>query len=208
LLNSDNHQPVQITYFPKNNSEFLAGINNAALVYEYINEKGNLVYKAIFSGNIPNKIDSVTKITDFPLNNLPKFTFSPFINRAYSDKKNASYIYVTMSYNIFSNFIYDNGYYIHYKDSVTDIDSLSAEPVSASNVVIQFTADSHGIKKTTAIEHGKGLLFCGGKVVDIEWSNDGESPIKVVDKNGDPVSLIEGKTWWIIIDENCPVAFN
>lgn len=210
VLNSgkNNHLPVRVTYSPNNTQEFLSGINNADLIFEYLTEDGSLAYNAIFYDNVPSKPKPITNISNVSLSSLPKFTFSQSINKLYSTKKQATYIFITMSYNIYSNFIYEDGYYVHYKDCETDIDSADEQPVSVSNIIIQYTNSSNGIKNFNSCGNGKGLLFCGGRVVDIEWENDGTHPIRVEDEDGNPVTLLEGKTWWIIINDKCPVAFN
>jgi hypothetical protein len=208
VLASGRGQPLQVTYSPNDSREFLSGINNADLVFEYLSKSGSLVYNAIFYDNTPFKTKPITNIQNISMYSLPKLTFSSSINKLYSNKKNATYIFVTLSYNIFSNFIYEDGYYVHYKDCVTDIDCSNQQPVSISNIVIQYVRNYDDIDNISSKANGKGVVFCGGKVIDIEWSKDGSSPIKIEDEKGNPVTLMEGKTWWLIINDKCPVAFN
>ena len=207
-LASNRNQPMQVTYSPNSTQEFLSGISNADLIFEYLNKDGKLSYNAIFYDNPPYRTKPITTITNISMKNLPNFSFSSSINKLYSDKKKANYIFVTLSYNVFSNFIYEDNHYIHYRDSITDIDYANQQPVSISNIIVQYVKNTKGIENISAKSRGKGMLFCGGKVVEIEWSNDGNSPLKLVDENENPITLVEGNTWWLIVNDKCPVAFN
>lgn len=207
-LDSSKRNAVKVIYSPKDIYEPLYGINNADLVFECIDNKGLSEYNAIYYENIPEKPNPIKKIEITPLNKLPSFSFSYDMQGIETTKKSATYIFITLSEDIFSNFIYENGYYKHFKDTYMDIDSCGSQPVLVSNVIIQYTGNNEGIKNISNLGVGKGLLFSAGKIIDIEWSNDGNSPIKVEDENGNPILLHTGKTWWVIINENCPVAYN
>ena len=115
----------------------------------------------------------------------------------------ASYIFITLDYNIFSNFIYEKGNYTHYRNTKADLDAIDYKPVLVSNIIIQYTDNQKGIVNLYELGHGKGILFCGGKAIDIEWESDGVSPIKITDTKGNDVTLLEGKVWWVILNKNC-----
>ena len=125
-----------------------------------------------------------------------------------SYKKTVSSIFITLCYNISSNFIYENGLYYHYRDVVKDIDRVNLKPIAVSNVVVQFINPKDKIETYDITGTGKGYLFCGGKIIDIKWEKQRTNPIKIVDEHNNPVSLIKGSTWWIVLHQNSSVAYN
>ncbi|MDP4088058.1 MAG: DUF3048 C-terminal domain-containing protein, partial [Bacillota bacterium] len=193
---------------PKEANEPLSGINNADLIFEYLAESGKPEYTAIFHDKIPAKTSPIKQLGDISIKKLPSFSFCRSSQKTYESKRAANYIFITLNYDISSNFIYENGFYKHFKDTAMDFDTSNAAPVLVSNIIIQFTDNYEGMENVSQLGMGKGLLFCGGKIIDIHWQNDGSSPIKVEDENGNPVQLQNGSTWWVIINKNCPVAYN
>lgn len=208
LLNSDRRNPLQIIFSPKEISEPISGINNADLIFEYINECGKSAYNAIFYDNVPAKASPIKKIEDIPIKQLPQLSFTQNVRDVYKGKKDATYIFITLNQDLSSNFIFENGLYKHFKDNSMDIDAETFQPVLVSNVLVQYTNNYGGIENINELGAGTGMLFCGGRIIDIQWKNDGTSPIKIEDESGDPVLLQNGKTWWVIINKNYPVSFN
>lgn len=201
-------QGYLISYSPSNNEEWLCGINNADYIFEYINNEGLLAYDSIFLSKDPYKPSPISSTKKISIDDIPSFAFSNSLNRIYSKNQKATYIFVTMNYNAFSNFIYDKGYYTHFKNTRTDIDAIDYKPILISNIIIQYTDNYKGIANLYESGHGKGILFSGERAIDIEWEKAGSSPIKIKDTNGNDITLLEGKTWWIILNKNCYLTYN
>lgn len=203
-----NNSPFEVTYSTAENTVSLDGISNAEIIYEFLDTNGIPYYKALFHKNPPVKANPIISIDSVPLKLLPKLNFMDSIDMPKDFTRSAGSIFVTLSYNLFSNFIYEDDSYHHYRDTYKDIDQTTTKPITVSNVIVQFVNENDEIHSPHVSGKGKGLLFRGGKVIDIQWDREKEKPVKVVDEEGKPISLIRGKTWWIIIHENSSVAYN
>lgn len=203
-----NSSPYEVTYTTSENTVSLNGISHADIIYEYLDTVGTPYYKALFTKNPPIKSNPIVSIESIPFNLLPKLNFMDEFDLPKDFTRSAGSIFVALNYNLFSNFIYEDDSYHHYRDTYKDIDNLTSKPIAVSNVVIQFVKEDIKITSPQITGTGKGLLFRGGKVIDIKWDKEKNKPIKVLDENGNPISLIRGKTWWIIIHENSSVAYN
>ena len=205
---SNKTQASIISYSPSSNDEWLSGINNADYIFEYVNSEGLLAYDTIFYSKEPYKPRPISSSKKVSINDIPKFTFSNDLNKIYSKNQKATYIFITMNDTIFSNFVYENGNYTHFKNTKTDIDALDYKPILVSNVIVQYTDNHKGLANLYELGHGKGILFSGERAIDIEWENHGNSPIKIKDTRGNEVTLVEGKVWWIILNKNCHLTYN
>jgi hypothetical protein len=203
-----NNTPFEVTYTTSENTVSLDGISNAEIIYEYLDKSRVPYYKALFEKNPPIKSNPIVSIDSIQNRLLPKLNFIDSIDLPKDFTRSAGSIFVSLSYNLFSNFIYEDDTYHHYRDTYKDIDKSTSKEVAVSNVVIQFVKANIEISSPQVSGNGKGLLFRGGKVIDIKWDRQKSQPIKVIDEEGNPVSLIRGKTWWIIIHENSSVAYN
>jgi Protein of unknown function (DUF3048). len=199
---------MEVTYTANDENIRLKGISNAELTYEYVNNDGKPFYKALFSKSVPSRSDPITSIDNTTDSSFPKINYIDLTELPNKYKKAAHSIFVKLYYNLSSNFIYENGLYYHFRDKYKDIDGANLRPITVSNVVIQFVSQDVNINTYKIAGNGKGLLFCGGKVIDIKWNKEKTNPIKIVDEHGTPISLIKGSTWWIVLHENSSVAYN
>lgn len=148
---------------------------------------------------------------------VPKFTFAPAdAPVAYSDAPDATVLYPGGKSNTAANgfaitqsrFEYneEDGLYYRYQYGDAQIDELTGEQLSYTNVVFQYC---HGEVRDEndylAFRcHGddgfKVQVFTGGKMVTGTWNRTAdEFPAAYVDENGDPIVLNPGKTWVCII---------
>lgn len=197
----------EVTYAITDSTQALSGISNADIVYEYMDVNGKIYYKALFHDKIPEKSYPVIKINNVNEKDLPKLNFIDDIDFSSDYTKPGKTIFVNLSYNIFSNFICEDNKYVHYRESLKDIDKVTSKSVSVSNIIIQFTNDND-IDPSKVEGSGKGLLFCGGKVMDIKWDKEKKNPIKLTDDLGNPVNLLRGHTWWLILKDSIALTYD
>jgi hypothetical protein len=198
---------AEVTYTLTDKSTPSSGLSAADIVYEYFGKSDKIFCKALFYSNIPpeNTLNSKSSIS---LKTIPKFNFIDVIDMPRDFTRSATSIFVTLSYNISSNFIYENNQYTHFRNKDKDIDKISSKPITVSNIIVQFSNTTDLNSPFDIQGKGKGLLFRGGKVVDIKWFKDGSNPIKLVDEEGNPVSLLRGHTWWVIVKDPTSVVYN
>ena len=201
-------KPIEVTYIPVKSSTALNGISNAALIYEYIDKTGKPCYKALFHDKAPGKSSSMTSIESTSDRHLPKFNFIELKNLPKDYIRPARSVFVNLGNTVFSNFLYENGQYYHYRDTFKDIDKAASKQVAVSNIIVQFIGEGIKVDSPYIEGSGKALLFSGGRVIDIKWDKNKNKPIKVVDEEGKPISLLKGSTWWILTPENSSVAYN
>ncbi|MBU5591781.1 DUF3048 C-terminal domain-containing protein [Clostridium sp. MSJ-4] len=197
---NNNELPVEVTYIDVYENGSISGISKADIVYEFLNEDYKVNYKAIFYNFFPSNNYPISSICKVQLEALPKFKFKDIIDVEKSSK-DAQYIFANFNNLHSSNFVYKDGVYEHFLDTSPHIDNLNNEIVKSTNVIVQFVNnDSSGDTS------GKGLLFLGGKVIEIEWKKD-KGKIKLNDLNGNEISIIKGNTWWIITDKNNSIVY-
>ena len=209
IVSIPSEKPLKIaTYIDTNNNPYIKGINSADVVHEFLSKTHGITYKAIFTKEAAKSISGALTIDDYSNSYLPNFNFSNTLGVADVKGRSASKIFVTFGEDLSSNFIYENGEYSHYKDLSVDKDTNA--PVLVSNIIVQFINGSilNEETLTSASDYGSGLLFSGRLVQDIKWSRKENYPIEITDSNANPVSLISGHTWWIIIDKSCSVAYD
>lgn len=197
-----------ISYSPSSNEEWLNGLNNADYIFEYINNEGLLAYDSIFYSREPYKPSPITSFKKVSLESIPKFSFSNNLNKIYDKNQKASYIFITMNYDTFSNFIYENGYYTHFKNTRLDMDARDYKTIFVSNIIVQYTDNYDGIANLYEVGAGKGILFSGGKAIDIEWEKNVNATIEIRDTSGNDITLLDGKVWWVILNKNCYLTYN
>lgn len=196
-----------VTYSPKPEDTFISGLTEADLIYEYLDKNNKITYQAIFYDNVPKKVSPILSMKKVSLSSLPKLNFIE--KSIYSNQsKNINFIYVTLDYDKLTNFIYEDGYYIHYKGNFKDLDKSNFLPINISNIIIQMVNSTENIKEIDVYGNGKGLLFSQGKVTDIKWSKDKNDAIKLTDNNNKDISLLKGKTWWLIVNDTASIAYN
>ncbi|MFD3155655.1 DUF3048 C-terminal domain-containing protein [Haloimpatiens sp. FM7330] len=197
---------IQVIYKLDNKTYDIDGLSNADIIFEYINSNNKIIYKALFYDNISNELDKSSQVNENTLKDLPKFNFVDIIDLNNNYKKSANSIFISFDEFTSSNFIYKNGQYCHYRNTKEDVDKKLNKPIQVSNVLVQFLKPE--MDRDNPIGCGDGLLFCGGRVIDIKWNKKGDTPIQITDKKGKPISLMRGSTWWILINENSSVAYN
>lgn len=197
--------PMEVTYMNSNETDGFAGMGDADIVYEYMNGE-TMIYKAIFYNKMPEKKFPITHMDNINLDALPKFNFLDMIDLSLENRKNATVLFISFSPEFYSNFVYEDGLYYHFKNNVKDTDENTNKPISISNIIIQLVDESSPYLSKDIDGKGDGLLFCGGKVMNIKWNKESK-PIKITDEQGNDVSLLRGKTWWIIVKKNTSVVY-
>ena len=168
---------------------------------------GQVYNKALFHDKIPKKSYPIIKVENVAERDLPELNFIDDIDLPSDYTKPVKSIFTTLSYNIFSNFIYEDNKYVHYRDSLKDIDETNSKSITVSNIIIQFNTYNN-INPSKSEGSGKGLLFCGGKVMNIKWDKEKKAPIKLIDELGNPVYLLRGHTWWLLLKDATSLAYD
>lgn len=203
---SENLSPIEVTYSSTENAKFLAGISEADIIYEYLGNDDRSIYKAIFYTKQPIEKYPVSQMNVLSLKSIPKFTFKDIVDIQSKYTDQADYIFVNHTINNSSNFIYKDGSYRHFKNEIEDKDPSNDKPIIISNIIIQYIQEDVENVSKEIRGNGKGVLFCGGKIININWENH-NSPIKITDEEGNPISLMRGNTWWILLKEPGSVVY-
>jgi len=196
----------EVTYINKADKLNLSGLSEADIIFECINSIGQDSYKAIFTKNIPKNIKSSLKVKYKTIKYIPKFNFQN--KDGFSDKYtiSAKSIYINLNNLCSSNFIYNGKYYIHYRDTVQDIDKNNNSLLPLANIIVQFIDKGSGkYNIETDIGNGGGYLFTSGRGIQIKWNKEDTNPIKFTDLSNNPIYLNPGLTWWIFLDKNSSI---
>ena len=89
---------------------------------------------------------------------------------------------------------------------MTDVDALTNQPVTTTNIVIEIvpytigpyieSAGGSGDIQSQTTGTGQGYVLRGGRYIPITWSRaDLADPTKFTAANGLPVGLAPGRTW-------------
>ena len=196
------------TYINPNKMGSNVGLSSADVVLEFLSKSNGITYKAIFNQEAAKNISGSVILKEYSNSYLPKFNFSDSISIDAIKGMIARNIFVTFNDGSSSNFLYQNGGYLHYKGLLIDKDNESS--VMLSNIVVQFIhGDITSEDDLTSTENqGTGLLFCSGEAQNIKWSRETNSQMKINDESGREVFLMPGPTWWIFIDKDCSVAYD
>lgn len=98
------------------------------------------------------------------------------------------------------------GVFLHTYSGQQDVDALTHQPVSATNVVIQIVSYKYGPYiespggtgdvESQTVGSGRGYVLRGGKEVRVTWHRAGlSSPTTFTDAAGHAVTLAPGRTW-------------
>lgn len=208
-INTTNKKPVEITFINDKDSSRQSYIANADIVFEYLNNNNRTIYKAIFHDNYPKNVFSESNINEKTTEYIPDLNFIDNLEISKLYVKSAASIFITFNDFTSSNFIYINNQYTHYKDTILDLDKSLNIPVTVSNIVVQFIDEPRPDKNLNELNsHGTGLVFSGGKVLQIKWNKEEDKPIKIEDDNNNEISIARGHTWWVLINKNASVAYN
>lgn len=156
------------------------------------------------------------------LKEMHTFTFAPEV--ADSDKKDSSddeepvvptvtAITVDNPYTLVEyKYIQETNLYEHYVDGELYIDAENDQPITESNILIQYVKstvlDSHKRLAIDLTAGGDALLFTGGNVVEGTWSRDNlDAPTIFTDAEGNDFVMTRGKTWVHVIDQNAKVTY-
>lgn len=101
----------------------------------------------------------------------------------------------------------EEGLYYRYQYGDKHIDELTGNQLAYKNIIFQnCTYESYYGTEYLNIEmqgSGEGKFFTNGKVIDITWEKKDEFGQTIYyDKEGNPITLNQGKTWVCIITES------
>jgi hypothetical protein len=104
-------------------------------------------------------------------------------------------------------FEYKDGLYYRYQYGDAQIDELTGEQLTYTNVILQISQwenyDDHGYLNIDTVSGGDAYYFTDGTYEKCTWSRETEdSPAKYYDENGDEIVLNQGKTWICIIQDS------
>lgn len=190
--------------FVNNNVNHIYGLSDADIIFEHINPNNSheTIYKAIYLSTIPSNVHPAINIEYKTLSNISSFT-TVDKNKLYNNfNKSADKVFISFPNNNSSSFIYNNGLYTHYKNTALDIDKNNNEPITVSNIVVQFVDNTKYSSLNNTTGDGYGYMFCDGKGLKIRWYKKDSNPIKIIDENGNPVTFLNGHTWWFILDKS------
>ncbi len=202
------HMPKVATYINANHSSSIKGLSSADMVFEFLSSSSGVTYKAIYSHKAAENVSSSINLKDYSDSYLPSLNFVDSAEITNPSTKAATSIFITFNEDTSSNFLYENGEYHHYKGLCIDKDDNTT--VKLSNVIVQFIQDDiiSDESLTSSKNYGTGLLFCAGKVQHIKWTREKDSEIKITDQKGGNVLLMTGRTWWVLINKDCSVAYD
>lgn len=95
-------------------------------------------------------------------------------------------------------------------EPVLHVDRETEEPVSASNVILQYTSlrviDSEGRLNIDMVGTGKAAYLLGGVYKEGTWEKSGVfEPTLFYDASGEKISLSPGQTWIHIVPQDVEV---
>lgn len=199
------HNLVEYTYVDDYDPKSLSGLTSSTLIYEYMDYNFNHIYKSLVETPM-NKESSYNDSMKFDNTfNLPRFKILELNDLEKASPNKANSIFVSFNGNISTNFIYKNGEYFYYKNKEPFVDLSNNSYLKVSNIIIQMCDTEFPNDHT--IGKGNALLFQGGKFIKIKWDNEA-SPIRFYDENGNDISLLNGKTWWLITNKNTSIIYN
>jgi len=182
----------------------LDAFERANYIFLYRDNTDNLIFKLLSDKNDSFKIHPLLDNSNSLSLTLPEFN--------YTTKDTLIGLYNNMAKNLTLNFDNSHFFLFSYEDNhytLNDINDKSMDnelkDIFIDNIVITFyeSEDLQTLPKNSGI----GLLFTGGRVVDIEWSKNDSEPIKIVDEKGKPISILEGRVCWILADNSLKIDF-
>ncbi len=182
----------------------LDDLKRANFIFLYRNNTGNLIFKLLSDKNDSLKIHPLLDNSNSLSLTLSEFNYTTQESIIGLYNNMAKHLTLNFDNNHFILFSYDNNHY-----TLNNINDKSMnnqlKDVSIDNILITFYQSEN--LQTLSKHSGTGLLFTGGRIVDIEWSKKDSEPIKIVDEKGKPISLIEGKVCWILADNSLKIDF-
>lgn len=143
---------------------------------------------------------------------VPPFLFAADNVRAeYEDKEEATYIYPGGktgqnasgygAYHPYFEYHADDQLYYRYQDGQKQIDELTGDQLTVSNVVFQYchgeVRDAHDYLAFGVHGEGDAIVFTNGRVIKGTWKRyDGDfTPAKFYDENDEEIVFNQGSTW-------------
>jgi hypothetical protein len=183
-------------------------LSNANIIFEYLNNSGEYIYKFIKEDNYPCEIHPLIDVNDSTNKVMPDFNYLNLSDIPDYYSRSANLITVNFNDETNSNFIYDNGKYCLTNKSSKIYDKTNIYKIEISNILTQFINNTNLTDiNNNSITTGTGYLFCGGKIIDIKWSKRKNHPIKITDESGKPICLVSGKIWWIIVENSSYIEY-
>lgn len=112
-----------------------------------------------------------------------------------------------------STMVYDAelGKYVYWQYDQMMVDGDTKEPETFENVVIMLAdirMNSHAYHEADFVSGGEGYFACGGKLIPILWSCDGEDqPFRFTTTEGEPLAFGVGNSYIAIAPVGSPVEY-
>lgn len=135
----------------------------------------------------------------------PKFKFTGDADKITLDEGNAVKIYPGYGVNK-PWFEYIDGEYYRFQYGEEQIDQLTDEQLTYTNVIFQLSQwenyDENGYLNIDTMSGGDAYFFTGGTYEKCTWKRESEEgPAKYYDADGNEIVLNQGKTWVCIIQD-------
>lgn len=102
------------------------------------------------------------------------------------------------------------GKYVYWQYGEEMIDENNGQPEAFQNVIVMLATvenDDHGYHVADLYGTGTGYFACGGKIIPILWSHEGEhDPIYFTLTDGTPLELGVGSTYLAIAPKESPIT--
>ncbi len=190
----------QIRY-PEGTSASMFVENQGDIIYEKYDESiKDSFYKAVFFNETTNFLDVAGTITPIPIEELtPLKFFSNSREVPIYYKGRAELVFVEFAPGSSTSFIYNEGSYEYMEDN-----NDSPRP-RVSNIILQFVKKDYN---TTNNEAGNAIICSGGKSASVKWTSESNGRVNLKDYHGQDVSILKGKSWWIILEEGTTAIIN
>ncbi|WBW98031.1 DUF3048 C-terminal domain-containing protein [Oceanirhabdus sp. W0125-5] len=182
----------------------LDALKRANYIFLYRNDTGNLVFKLLCDEKDSLKIHPLLDNPDSSSLTLPNFNYTTRDSIIGLYNNMAKYLTLNFDNSHFILFSYEDEHYIFNNINDKSLNS-QLKDIPIDNILVTFLESESNDTNTERI--GAGLLFTGGRIVDIEWSKNNNEPIKIVDEKGKPISILEGKVCWILADNSLKIDF-
>jgi len=173
-------------------------------IFLYRNNADDLIFKLLSDKNDSLKIHPLLDNSNSLSLTIPNFNYTTKDSIIGLYNNMAKYLALNFDNRHFFLFSYDDNHYVLNNINDKSINN-QLEDIHIDNILITFYESE--TLKTLSQHSGAGLLFTGGRIVDIEWSKDDSEPIKIVDEKGKPISILEGKLCWILADNSLKIDF-
>ncbi len=188
------YEAYMVSYSKGVSIKDLSGELQGDIIFElYDKEKNELTYKGLYYNTSPLTIPGIEKINTIAIDNLPPFSFRDSSEGLPIYYKGAGeLVYIEYSKTASTTFMYQNGYY-KYSSSLQNDDT----PV-VSNLIIQLIDEDYSKTK------GNAIIISGGKACSGTWESVNNTTI-IKDYTGAPMTLMEGKSWWMTVVEGSSI---